>query len=307
MVNNRTIPQNRSLSSPQVASTNSPLTPSSAASRLASKTDSINTAASEGATELYGKLKNSQVNIEKINIDPDVLNKWFVGNWQKTLKMRDINTIGELCSVNPSDLSSLPFKMPKLENFMGFIKKFEELKESEQEIGTSTKDNKLTKLGSVEEEMDKLETSNVLNTSIESEAITETNKVEVRVTRRSIAKQKEAPKETDVKEKCTQSDNVEMDVDMETSNKKDNKSSESPLRTNGMESILSDMKSHINNETQSSSSFSVDKNLTMRNVMSLLEHADTIESEMLKEFQQKLCRLAETRKKLRSHAESLIN
>lgn len=128
--------------------------------------------------------------MEKINIDPDMLNKWFVGNWQKTLKMRDINTVGELCSMSSSDISSLPFKMPKLENFMGFIKKFEDLKESEQEIGTLTRDNKLTKLGSVEEEMDKLETSNLLNTSIESETLTDTNKVEVRVTRRSISKQK---------------------------------------------------------------------------------------------------------------------
>lgn len=190
MVNNRTIPQNRSLSSPQVASTNSPLTPSSTPSRLSRVELTNNSSVAEGSTELYGKLKHCQANMEKINIDPDMLNKWFVGNWQKTLKMRDINTVGELCSMSSSDISSLPFKMPKLENFMGFIKKFEDLKESEQEIGTLTRDNKLTKLGSVEEEMDKLETSNLLNTSIESETLTDTNKVEVRVTRRSISKQK---------------------------------------------------------------------------------------------------------------------
>lgn len=96
---------------------------------------------------------------------------------------------------------------------------------------------------------------------------------------------------------------------MDTGSKKDNKTSESPMKAkSGMETILSDMKSHINNETpKSPSSFSVDKNLTVRNVMKLLEHADNIESEILKEFQQKLCRLAETRKKLRNHAESLIS
>jgi hypothetical protein len=62
------------------------------------------------------------------------------------------------------------------------------------------KDTKLTKLGSVEEEMDKLETSNVLNTSIEAE--TETKIEEPRLTRRSSTRrstaevQQEVPKET---------------------------------------------------------------------------------------------------------------
>lgn len=95
---------------------------------------------------------------------------------------------------------------------------------------------------------------------------------------------------------------------METG-KKDNKISESPMKAKSeLETMLSDMKSHINNETQKSpTSFCVDKNLTVRNVMQLLEHADTIESEILMELQQKLCRLAETRKKLRNHAQSLIN
>ena len=52
------------------------------------------------------------------------------------------------------------------------------------------KDTKLTKLGSVEEEMDKLETSNVLNTSIEAE--TETKIEEPRLTRRSSTRRSTA-------------------------------------------------------------------------------------------------------------------
>ena len=131
MVNNRSIPQNRSLSSPQVASNNSPLTPNSTPSRVApergvgNEAPKATTPPTEVAGELYGKLKTCQANIEKINIDPDVLRQWFVGDWQKSLKMRGVCTVGELCSLSSSDISSLPFKMPKLENFMEFIKKFE--------------------------------------------------------------------------------------------------------------------------------------------------------------------------------------
>ena len=131
MVNNRSIPQNRSLSSPQVASNNSPLTPNSTPSRVApergvgNEAPKATTPPTEVAVELYGKLKTCQANIEKINIDPDVLRQWFVGDWQKSLKMRGVCTVGELCSLSSSDISSLPFKMPKLENFMEFIKKFE--------------------------------------------------------------------------------------------------------------------------------------------------------------------------------------
>jgi len=315
MVNNRSIPQNRSLSSPQIASNNSPLTPNSTPSRVApergvgNEAPKATTPPTEVAGELYGKLKTCQANIEKINIDPDVLRQWFVGDCQKSLKMRGVCTVGELCSLSSSDISSLPFKMPKLENFMEFIKKFEELKESEQEITTMVvKDTKLTKLGSVEEEMDKLETSNVLNTSIEAE--TETKIEEPRLTRRSSTRrstaevQQEVPKETekDVTE-TAQTENVQMDVDMEA--KKESTSNESLVKPGEMDNMISNMNSYINNEA--SSSFKVETNLSVRNVMSLLEQADNIESEILKDFQQKLFRLAVTRKNLRNHAESLIN
>ena len=94
-----------------------------------------------------------------------------------------------------------------------------------------------------------------------------------------------------------------MDVDMEA--KKESTSNESLVNPGEMDNMISNMNSYINNEA--SSSFKVETNLSVRNVMSLLEQADNIESEILKDFQQKLFRLAETRKNLRNHAESLIN
>ena len=87
--------------------------------------------------------------------------------------------------------------------------------------------------------------------------------------------------------------------------KKESTSNESLVKPGEMDNMISNMNSYINNEA--SSSFKVETNLSVRNVMSLLEQADNIESEILKDFQQKLFRLAVTRKNLRNHSESLIN
>ena len=157
-----------------------------------------------------------------------------------------------------------------MENFLCFIKKFEEqTKEQTTDSTKSPKPKKLLSMGSVEEEMDKLETSIVLDTSIESEPV--------------------------INEKKT-AETSGMDVDLDAS-------SHAPKQNNL--TVVSDrLKTFV---SARSASFKIDETLNVTEVLKLLDEADSIESTVLRELQLKLSRLSEARKKLRKHAEASIS
>jgi len=130
--NQRVIPQNRPMPSP--------VAPPVSVSRITKpeiplKEDTKNSEEVLEKTEstdkceelLYPELKDSSVPIEKVGIESGLLRRWLLTRWVKSLQSKEILTVGDLCSLNTSEINSLPFKSPKLENFMSFIKKFEVL------------------------------------------------------------------------------------------------------------------------------------------------------------------------------------
>lgn len=146
--NQRTIPQNRH----SLSNTSSPIASTVTASRI-SKPEAIPSVAIESSKvesvieikpvepvkttpaslaenvvaglEVYPKLKDCMIPIEKIGIEPTFLRPLVLSTWLKTLKAKEILTVGDLCSLNAEEIGTLPFKLPKLESFMSFIKKFE--------------------------------------------------------------------------------------------------------------------------------------------------------------------------------------
>ncbi len=139
------------------------------------------------------------------------------------------------------------------------------------------------KLGSVEEEMDKLESSDALDTSIEDEAANE-------------------PKENKSLN-CS-----EMEIDNSSTSKSEDDKSCVNLnvgKTVDIDKIFVDMKTFVSDN--SLRSFEISQTVQMKEVMAILEEADNLEMDTLKDFQDKLGRLAEVRKRVRNHAEYLIN
>ena len=95
-----------------------------------------------------------------------------------------------------------------------------------------------------------------------------------------------------------------MDIDMDVSlTCKTDAKNNNVSRIVDMNQQAADLSSYISNKE---STFHLDSNLKMKQVMDLLEETDNLESSILNEFQVKLCRLKETRKKLRNHAQGLI-
>jgi hypothetical protein len=76
---------------------------------------------------------------------------------------------------------------------------------------------------------------------------------------------------------------------------------------NNIDKSSSILKGYVNNETGSVTSYLPDNNLNIKQVMQLLDNADDFESVIIRDFQQKLSRLSESRQKLRKHAEGLLN
>ena len=114
----------------------------------------------------YPTLKNCRTLIEKIasNI---IFQVWLELDAIKIFKSKNIITINDLLNAN-CGCGDLPFKVPKQENLTAFMDKLEEL--SEKKRNKLLKKNNLNNLmGSVEDEMNKLEQSNCLDTSIECE------------------------------------------------------------------------------------------------------------------------------------------
>jgi hypothetical protein len=111
---------------------------------------------------VYAKLKDSTVPIQSLVNKLDVSAFFDTLDLSGIFKSENIVTIGNLCSLGQSDINRLPLKAPKLESFERLIKLYEE--------------NAGSSMGSVEEEMAKLEkqeSSSCLDTSIESEALNE--------------------------------------------------------------------------------------------------------------------------------------
>jgi len=132
-------------------------------------------------TSLCPKFKNSKTSIEALLLDDNDYSNYLNKGACKILNSKNINTIGDLCSLNAAELNNLPFRLPKQTNFMAFIQKYENslsLDQTAQQTTNEQELNVLAKLsatslpfiGSVEEEMAKLEASNCLDTSIECEA-----------------------------------------------------------------------------------------------------------------------------------------
>ena len=133
-------------------------------------TSEISTAATEETpadTCIYPKLKNSQSSIEALLLNESFATYLNKGAY-KLFQSKNIFTIGQLCSTTSTEMLSLPFKAPKMENFLNFIHKF-----LDQEQSVLSKISACITppayMGSVEEEMEKLEATNCFDTSIECE------------------------------------------------------------------------------------------------------------------------------------------
>jgi hypothetical protein len=146
---------------------------------------------------IYPALKDCQLNLDKI-VHELTSSMWSSGIIQ-LLKSKFMITIGDLCQLKPKEINELPFKTPKVENFIKVIQKFHsKLIEEEaaaaaagnpifveqktptiennenknadvEDLAKSTKQT--TPMGSLEEEMAKLEEANSLDTSIECESL----------------------------------------------------------------------------------------------------------------------------------------
>lgn len=302
--NQRNIPQNRSISGPSLSasSANSQLNTSLPGMKInstplieQSKRDTETKMTEKMPQELYPKLTSCSVQLEKVGIEPDFQKQWLLNNWVKILKLKEITTVGQLCSVNSIDINNLPFKTPKLENFMSFIKKFETLNESPNPTSFHKQAIKLgTIMGSVEEEMDKLESNNDLDTSIESE----TTNDEKNFKKDTSNAKMNTPVPTKNK---TPIDNIEMEVDISLVRSEE----KSQKENSQFENIVTNIKSYVNDVNQSS--FQVGEDLDTSSAMNVLSQIDSIESEVISEFQRKMSRILESRKKARLYIENLIN
>lgn len=100
----------------------------------------------------------------------------------KYFRFKNVLTLGDLCSLSINSINSYPFRIPKLENYYCMIKNFEEkcaekikrFETGQIQIHSATnipEKQSLVSMGSVEEEMEKLESSSSCNldTSIENE------------------------------------------------------------------------------------------------------------------------------------------
>ncbi len=125
-------------------------------------------------------------------------------------------------------------------------------------------------MGSVEEEMDKLETSIVLDTSIESEP------------------NSEKKSETSKNSSNLKGDSSGMDVDLDAS------TNIAPVKNDNLTTVSDRLKSFTSITT---SSFKIQEDLKITEVLKLLDQADSIETTVLKELQLKLSRLSEVSEK----------
>lgn len=127
---------------------------------------------------IYPALKDCLLSVDRISSEL-ASSMWSSGITQ-LLKSKNIITISDLCMLPQREINELPFKTPKVENFLKIIQKFqqsltkqigdEQISETNTPVAEA-KSRSATPLGSLEEEMAKLEddSNNILNTSIECE------------------------------------------------------------------------------------------------------------------------------------------
>ena len=136
---------------------------------------------------IYSKLKNCKTSIERLTNNA-FFQTWLEADATSAFKSKHISKIWDLCLLEPSQIEALPFREPKSENFIKFLDKFEELNEKKK-IKISKKTDHVSLMGSVEEEMSKLEESNCLDTSIECENFKETNENNILIRHSEAARQ----------------------------------------------------------------------------------------------------------------------
>lgn len=91
----------------------------------------------------------------------------------KYFKYKNILTIGDFCSLNHNDISTLPLRCPKYDNYLSLVRTFEE-KSADLFVN---EDKKLVTMGSMEDEMEKMDQVTALDTSIE--CVNEKAKMEI--------------------------------------------------------------------------------------------------------------------------------
>jgi hypothetical protein len=158
--------------------------------------DNISESQLNDTDPIYPALKDCQLSLDKIVHDLTSA-MWSSGIIQ-LLKTKNILTVGDLCLLKAKEFNELPFKTPKIENFLKVIQKFHsnlttkeideptsttttttpvavENENKKVEVDISSKSKLSTPMGSLEEEMAKLEEANSLDTSIECESLTVIN------------------------------------------------------------------------------------------------------------------------------------
>jgi hypothetical protein len=130
--------------------------------------------------------------------------------------------------------------------------------------------------------MDKFESSDALDTSIEDEASNESKE-----------------------SKSANCSGMDVDMEMSSTAKSDKVTTgDVEVKSLGIDEMCQDLKSFVT--SNSISSFQISSKARMNEVMTLFEETDNLESDILKEFQRKLCRLADVRKQIRKHAQDLM-
>ena len=150
-------------------------TPNYDSPKSANKTISL----MEGISEfkVSEKLRTSKLSIDLVFEKVDTTLYMQKLGSLKYFKYKNILTIGDFCSLNYNEISTLPLRCPKYENYLSLVKAFEE---TSADLFTN-EDKKLVTMGSVEEEMEKMDQVTALDTSIE--CVSERVKMEVEQTK----------------------------------------------------------------------------------------------------------------------------
>ncbi len=133
--------------------------------------------------------------------------------------------MGDLCALTTNYVESLPFRVPKFETFFRFMDKFDELNEKKR---LKFLKKTIPIMGSVKEEMNKLEESTCLDISIECETLKEEinlNKSQTSEPHTEV--NKKGSQEFEPSQKNSSSikiDDFDMEIDMERTVSEENAS-----------------------------------------------------------------------------------
>ena len=100
----------------------------------------------------YSKLKDSKISMETLINNAQFESYLLPGSFQ-IFQSKNILTLGDLCSRFISEINNLPFKLPKIDCFNGFIQKHEEIENELSKIDVTKSVTVTPLMGSVNHQL----------------------------------------------------------------------------------------------------------------------------------------------------------